>query len=236
MAKLTVMCARSMTQAVRPIAAEYARASGHEVMLDFGTVGALQAKIAAGESADIYILAAPTIARMEKDGAVVAGSGADVATTSIGVAVRAGADAPDISTPDAFKAALVGARRIAFSDAAVGGSAGVYLAGLFERMGLAESIRQKGMPQKSGAEVATRVAEGSADLGMTLMAEIVPIEGARIAGPLPPPLGHDTTYRAGVSATCADREAATKFIAALTRSETDDLWRDAGFMAPHRSP
>jgi molybdate transport system substrate-binding protein len=173
---------------------------------------------------------------MERDGAVAAGSGADIATTSIGVAVRVGAAAPDISTPEAFKAALAGARKIAFSDAAVGGSAGVYLAGLFDRMGLADIIRQKGMPQKSGGEVASRVAEGSADLGMTLMAEIVPIEGARIVGPLPPPLGHDAVYRAGVSVACADEEAAAAFIAALTRPDTGEVWRAAGFTAPRRSP
>jgi molybdate transport system substrate-binding protein len=228
-AKLKIMCARSMTQAVKQLAETFMRGSGHEVVLDFGTVGALQAKIAAGEGADIFILGAPAIVRMEKEGAVVAGSGADVATTSVGVAVREGAPAPDVSTADAFKAALVAARKIAFSDAAVGGSAGVYLAGLFERMGLADAIKQKGMPQKSGGEVATRVAEGSADIGMTLMAEIVPIKGARIAGPLPPPLGHDTTYRAGISTTCGDPAAASAFIAAMTRPETRAVWQAAGF-------
>jgi molybdate transport system substrate-binding protein len=228
-AKLKVMCARSMTQAVRRIADEFMRATGHEVALDFGTVGALQAKIAAGATADIVILGAPAIARMEKEGAVLAGTGADIATTSVGVAVREGARAPDISTPEAFKAALIAARTVAFSDAAVGGSASVYLAGLFERMGLAEAIKQKGMPQKSGGEVATRVAEGSADIGMTLMAEIVPIKGARIAGPLPSPLGHDTTYRAGVSSACGERAAAAAFIVALTRPETRAAWRAAGF-------
>jgi molybdate transport system substrate-binding protein len=229
-AKLKVMCARSMTEAVKAITGDFTGASGHEVALDFGTVGALQAKIAAGETADIYILGAPTIAKLEKEGAVVAGSGTDIATTSIGIAVREGAPAPDLSTPEAFKAALVAARRIAFSDAAVGGSAGVYLVGLFERMGLADAIKQKGMPQKNGGEVATRVAEGSAELGMTLMAEIAPIKGVRIAGPLPAPLGHDASYRAGISATCREREAASAFIAALTRPDTRPAWQAAGFI------
>ena len=75
---------------------------------------------------------------------------------------------------------------MAFSDAAVGGSAGVYLAKLFGDMGIADEIARKGMPQQSGGEVADRVAEGEADIGMTLIAEIVPIKGARILGPLPP--------------------------------------------------
>jgi molybdate transport system substrate-binding protein len=228
-AKLKVMCARSMTQAVKQLAGDFMRASGHEVSIDFGTVGALQSRIAKGESADIYILGAPAIARMEKEGAVAAGSAADVATTSIGVAVREGASGPDISTPDAFRAALANARAIAFSDAAVGGSAGVYLKDLFEHMGLADAVRQKGLPQTSGGEVATRVAEGSAEIGMTLMAEIAPIKGARILGPLPPPLGHDAAYRAGISTACSEREAAAAFIAALTRTDTRKVWKAAGF-------
>ena len=117
--------------------------------------------------------------------------------------MRDGTVAPDISTPAAFKQALVAARSVAFSDAAVGGSAGVHLAKLFVEMGLADAIARKGMPQQSGGEVANRVANGEADIGMTLIAEIVPIQGARVIGPLPAPLGNDTTYAAAVMAAAA---------------------------------
>ena len=99
-----------------------------ELDITFATVGALQAKLAAGERADILILGAPAIAKMEQDGAIVPGSRKDIARTSIGVAVRSDASAPDISTAEAFKQTLGAARVIAFSDAAVGGSAGVHLA------------------------------------------------------------------------------------------------------------
>ena len=68
---------------------------------------------------------------------------------------------------------------------------------------MADEIARKGMPQKSGGEVASRVAEGKADLGLTLIAEIVPIEGARVIGKLPAPFGNDTTYAAGISTSCA---------------------------------
>jgi molybdate transport system substrate-binding protein len=121
---------------------------------------------------------------------------------------------------------------VAFSDAAVGGSAGVYLAELFQRMGIADDIAGKAMPQKSGGEVASRVAEGSADIGLTLIAEIVPIKGARIIGKLPPSLGNDTTYTASVSATCVDRAIASGFIAALVHPATRERWQAAGFELP----
>ena len=230
---LTAMCARSMTSAVNAIAGRFMSASGHQLAIAFGTVGALQAKLAAGETADVLVLGSPAIAKMEQAGAVVAGSRRDIARTSIGVAVRDGARAPDISTPDAFKAALLAARAVAFSDAAVGGSAGVHLAQLWGRMGIADEISRKAMPQKTGGEVASRVAEGAAELGLTLIAEIVPIAGARVIGKIPPPYGNDTTYAAGISVTCADRTTATAFIAALTDAAEREVWIAAGFEPPN---
>src|SRR5262245_8432327 len=109
------MCARSMTTAVNSIAGRFMRAGGHELAITFGTVGALQGKLAAGETADVLILGSPAIAKMEQAGAVVAGSRKDIARTSIGIAVREGTPAPDIATPEAFKAALLAARAVAFS-------------------------------------------------------------------------------------------------------------------------
>jgi molybdate transport system substrate-binding protein len=226
---LKVLCARSMTAAVNALARDFTRATGQELDITFGTVGALQAKLAAGESADILVLGAPAIAKMEQAGEVLAGSCRDIARTSIGVAVREGAAAPDVSTADAFKQALLAARAVAFSDPAVGGSAGVHLAQLWGRMGMADEIARKGMPQKTGGEVAARVAEGEAEIGLTLVAEIVPIKGARVIGKLPAPFGNDTTYAAGISATCTDRAAAAAFIAALAHSGGRDVWTAAGF-------
>ena len=229
MAKLKIMCARSMHEVVTALAYDFTSTTGNEVELSFGTVGALQQRLDAGESADVVISGKPAIEAIEKAGRLAPKSRADIAIVRIGVAVREGAAAPDISTPEAFRQALVDARAIAFSDPAVGGSAGVYLARMFTELGLADAIKQKGMPQPNGGEVARRVAEGKADIGMTLTAEIVPIAGVRVIGPLPKPLGSDTTYCAGVMATSNARGAALAFIAALKREDRRTVWKEAGF-------
>jgi molybdate transport system substrate-binding protein len=231
-AKIKVMCARSMHKAVEALTGAFCRQSGHVVALDFGTVGALEAKIAAGESADVVILSVPAMNKLEKAGALAPGSRANVARTFVAVCVREGTPAPDIATPEAFERALRGARGIALSDPAVGGSAGVYLTGLFERLGLAETIAARSMLQKSGVEVARRVAEGEADLGLTLSGEIASVPGALIAGPLPPPLGNDTIYCAAVSAASREHAAARGFIDALTAPATRATWTAAGFELP----
>jgi molybdate transport system substrate-binding protein len=229
-AKLKVMCARSMHQVVGELTEAFRRATGHEVELNFGTVGALQKRLDDGETADVLVLGAPAIDKLAKTNVV--GAPTNVATTSVGIAVREGSTPPDVSTPDAFRQALVAASKVAFSDAAVGGSAGVYLAKLFVEMGLGDEIARKGMPQQSGGEVATRVANGEADIGMTLMAEIAPIKGARVIGPLPAPLGSDTTYAAAVTTGSSARDAGEEFIRALTQASTRGAWESAGFKLP----
>jgi molybdate transport system substrate-binding protein len=88
------------------------------------------------------------------------------------------------------------------------------------------------MPQQSGGEVANRVANGEADIGMTLIAEIVPIQGARVIGPLPAPLGNDTTYAAAVTSGSAAQDAGQAFIGALTQPSARGAWEAAGFTLP----
>lgn len=227
--KLDVMCARALQEPVDHLIAAFTRDTGIKVDISYGTVGALQARLASGETADVLVLNGPMIDRMEEAHALVPGSRAPFGRTAVGLAVRAGAPVPDISTPEAFKATLLKAKTVAFSDPAVGGSAAVHLPKVFAELGIAEAIAPKGMPQKSGGEVARRLAEGSAEIGMTMIAEIVPIAGTHVVGPLPDPLGHEVTYTAAVPAGAAHREEALAFIRALTAPATRGVWQQAGF-------
>lgn len=232
MAKLKVMCARSMHVAAGALGAAFAKGSGHEVDYDFGTVGALQAKLDAGEQADVLILSRGMIDKLEAVGGMVAGSSRDVAKTFIAVCIRAGSKAPDIATPEAFKRALEAARAVSMSDPAVGGSAAVYVPTVIERLGLTTVMRPKSLLEKNGVEVARRVVEGKADFGLTLSGEVASVEGVVIAGPIPAPYGQDTVYCAAVSDSSQEKAAASAFIAALTAPATRDTWAKAGFGVP----
>ena len=232
MAKLKVMCARSMHVAVGALGQAFAATGSHAVEFDFGTVGALQAKLDAGETADVLILSAPMIEKLGKAGKLVPGSSAAVARTFIAVCIRDGSRIPNFATADEFKRMLEGAKAVAMSDPAVGGSAAVYIPSVFERMGLAAAMKPKSLLEKNGVEVARRVVEGKADFGLTLSGEVASVPGAVIAGPLPAPFGQDTIYSAAVMAGSAAGDAAAALIAALTRSEATDTWRKAGFETP----
>ena len=232
MAKLKVMCARSMHVAVGALGKAFAQAAGHAVEFDFGTVGGLQGKLDAGATADVVILSVPGIDKLERAGALVSGSRRNLAKTYIAVCIRDGAPRPDFSTVEAFKRLLESARTIATSDPAVGGSAGVHLAQAFEQAGLAAMLAPKSLPQQTGAEVARRVVEGKAEFGLTLSGEVASVSGAVIAGPLPPPFGQDTTYCAAVMAASGAQDEALAFIAALIRPDTRTTWTKAGFELP----
>jgi molybdate transport system substrate-binding protein len=232
MAKLKVMCARSMHVAVGALGEAFAKASGHEVAFDFGTVGALQTKLDAGETADVVILSVAGIDKLATAGRAVAGSRKDVARTFIALCIREGAPSPDFSTVEAFRRLVEGARAIATSDPAVGGSAGVHLDRAFKEAGWAGMMAPKAMPQQTGAEVAKRVVEGKAEFGLTLSGEVASVPGAVIAGPLPAPFGQDTVYCAAVMTASAASAVAGDFIAALTAAETRPVWLKAGFERP----
>ncbi len=232
MAKLKVMCARSMHLAVGALGKDFARAAGHELEFDFGTVGALQAKLDAGETADVLILSRAMIGELEAAGDLVPGSRADIAKTFIAVCIRQGAPRPDIATPETFRRTLEAARAVAMSDPAVGGSAAVYIPVVFERLGITGLMASKSLLQQNGVEVARRVVEGKADLGLTLSGEVASVEGAVIAGPLPPAYSLDTTYTVAVSAESGAPDAGRAFIAALTAPAARETWQKAGFEVP----
>jgi molybdate transport system substrate-binding protein len=224
---MKVLSALAVQEVLTGATHDFTRETGHIVDVSFGTMGALQARMAAGEVADLAILAVPVMQPLQKSGLLT--DRTDLARTGIGVVVREGAPRPDLSTPEALVHMLLAARSVALTDPAAGGTAGVYLAGLLERLGIAAAITPKTLPQRSGFHVAQCVAAGEAEIGMTLISEIVPVKGASVAGPLPPALQNSTTYAAGIFAASSAREAALALIAHLASPALFARWKACGF-------
>lgn len=228
MTSLRVLSARAVKEAAGPIAVSFSAATGHPVEFSFAPVGTVLARLEGGETADIVILSDAAMRGLAERGAVLADSLRPLAVASIGVTVRPGWPPPDISTAKAFRATLVAARSVALSDPAVGGTAGTYLAGLFERMGLADEIAAKAIRTRGGNEVAERVLAGEAEIGLTFISEIMAIPGARVVGPLPPPFGNDTTYEAAVLSASLAVAPARDLIDAFRRPDHHNRWTAAG--------
>jgi molybdate transport system substrate-binding protein len=224
---MKIFSALAVKEVVEPACKAFTAETGEPVDSLFGPVGALQAKITAGDTGDLAILIPSVLETLQQAGTL---SGRwDLGRVGIGVTIREGAASPDFSTPDAFRQMLLNARSIALTDPGVGGTAGIYLAGLLERMGIAETIRPKVQWQKNGFFTAQAVANGEAELGMTQVSEIVAVKGAVNAGPLPAPLQTVTTYCAGIFTASKAQDKARAFIDRLLAPSLQPKWQQAGF-------
>ncbi len=231
-ADIKVISAGAVRGLIAAIIADYARQTGHKFDFKVGTTGQLRAIIASGEPADLIIASAPLMAELETSGKMTAGSRADLGRVGIGVAIREGAAAPDLATPEAFKQTLIDARSVAYTDPREGGTSGIYLVGVLDRFGIADVVTRKAVLTKGGRAAAEKVAQGEAEIAVTLISEIVPVKGIRLAGPVPQALQLYTVYAAAIPASSTDPAAARAFIAALTGPAMAERWKAAGFEPP----
>ena len=231
-AELKVISAGAVRGLIGQIIEDYSRQSGQKFDFTIGTTGQLRNIIASGQHADLIICSAPLMAELEKVGKFVPGSRIDLGRVGIGVAVRDGAAVPEVATQDAFKAALVAAKSVAYTNPAEGGTSGIYFTGLAERLGIGDAVKAKSVLTKGGREAAIEVAEGRAEMAVVFISEAVVVKGVKLAGPLPPPLQDYSVYAAAIPASSTDPTAAHAFVAALTSPAMAERWRSNGFEPP----
>ena len=190
---------------------DFEKQTGNNVVVDNDTAGGLKKRIESGEAFDVAVITPAVIDELAGAGKIAAGSQVNLASVSIGVVVKEGAPKPDVSTVDAFKRALLEAKSVAYIDPASGGSSGIYIDKLLERLGIADQVRPKAKLKKGGY-VAELIVSGEAELGLHQISEIVPVKGAVLVGPLPKEIQNTTTYAAGLSASPQNKEAAQALI------------------------
>ncbi len=204
--------------------------TGHKVVIENDTAGALERKVQAGAPFDLLVLTPAAIDALVKDGKVAAGSRTDLAKVGIGVAVLAGAPKPDIASADAFKQTLLDARFVAYIDPHAGGSSGIYLDTLLLKLGIAEQIRPKAVLVPGGL-VAEKLIDGRATLALQQTSELMAVKGVDYVGPLPPDLQNYTVYSAGIAAGTKEPEAARALLKFLSGPEAAALLKEKG-MSP----
>jgi molybdate transport system substrate-binding protein len=182
-----------------------------------------------GEAADLVLNSATQIAALTDAGLLRPGSQRELGRMLIGVAVKAGAALPDISTEAALRAAILAAPAIAHSDPSTGATAGTHAARLIERLGLAEAMRGRVLIFPGGGAAVGAVAEGRAALAISQISEIIAVPGAVLVGPLPDSAQLSTAYLGAVATAAADPAGAGTLLAALTGPEGQARFRAAGF-------
>ena len=227
-AQLKLLIGGAMSQPFKEVGAEFAKKTGNTLDFTIDTTGALQNKLRAGEKADIILVSSPGMDALIKEKLINESSRVDLARALIGVSVKAGTPSPDLASVDAFKKAVLAARTVSYVDPKAGGTSGTYMAGLFQKMGLADQIKGKVVFRDQGSRVADAVANGEAELGITFISEMQPNKGVRVIGPLPEAIQSPTIYAAAIPLGAPNPEAARAFLSMIVSPDARGAITRAG--------
>lgn len=235
-ADIVVFAAGAAKELVSRIDAPFTQATGHRIKATFDTVGAQRERVEKGERPDVVILSSAAILQLNKLGLIDGASIRDIGDVQVGLAIATNATAdaqskraPDISTADALRATLLGAKSIAYADPARGATAGAHFAKVLTALGVSEDVAKRTTVLPFGVEVIEAVAAGKYEFGVSQSSEIVQHKGVRYLGALPPPYRLSTRYQV---AALKERAATASLIDFLQTGAAREAMRASGFVAP----
>jgi molybdate transport system substrate-binding protein len=223
-AEIQVLASNATKEAYLELVPQFEKTTEHKVTTTWSGTVDIKKRLAAGETYDVLIMAGPEIDEFIRQGKLVAGSRVDLAKSGVGVAVRTGASKPDISSADGLKAALLSAKSIGYSQ----GPSGTYLVGLFQRMGIADTIKDKVKVSKVGQPVGNLIASGEVEIGFQQVSELLPVKGIDFLGPLPASVQQITTFSGGLFAAAKQPEAAKALVTFLAAPAATPVKRKHG--------
>jgi molybdate transport system substrate-binding protein len=226
--EIKVLSSIATREAYLELVPQFERATGHKVATIWAGTTDIMKRMAAGERYDLIMISSDELDQLIKQGKVAPGSRVDIAKSGIGVAVRAGAPRPDISSGEALKRTLLAAKTVGYTS----GPSGVYMAGLIERMGIAAEVKPKHRSVPSGGTVGTIVASGEAEIGFQQVSELVHIAGIDYIGPLPPDVQKITVFSSGIQAGANAADAAKALVRFLTAPGAHAAIKAAGLELP----
>ena len=226
-AEFNVLSDGDVMQVLLVLVPDFEKQTGHKVVLENDTVGALTKRIEGGEAFDLAVLTPAAVNDLSTKGKFVAGSRTNLGRVGVGVVVKEGAPKPDISSVDAFKKTLLAAKSVAYIDPAAGGSSGIYVSGLLDKLGVAADVKPKAKLIPGGA-VAEHIARGEAEIGIHQISEILPVKGITLVGPLPADIQNYTVYAAGLGANGKESEAAKALLKTLSGPAAADVLKSKG--------
>ena len=214
-AEVRVLSAAAMQTVLNEIAADFERGSGHKLNFTYTTMGAITHRVLAGETPDVIIGSTASMERLAKEGKIDPDSRMRLARVGVGVVVPAGTPKPPIGSAEELKRALLAAKTVVYADPAGGGAAGIHVARVIDKLGIAEEVKAKTKYGAGGDVTEVTLAQGPGTLGFTQISEIVEKPAAIFVGPLPDGLQNYTGVIAGVPAGAEPSEAVTAFLAFL---------------------
>jgi molybdate transport system substrate-binding protein len=231
-AELKVFSTIGMRSVLEELQPKFEKASGHKLDITWGLAAGLTKRVADGESPDALVAIRGGIDGLAKTSRVTEGSAVTLALSGVGVSVRSGAPKPDISTAEKLKEALIAAKAIAYSDPAKGGASGVHFAKVAERRGIADQVKTKSKHPETAGLPGKLLLDGSADLAIAQISELLEVQGMDLVGPLPGDLQNITTFAGGVVSGAKQPDAAAAFLKFLQTPEAVATIKAKGMEPP----
>ena len=210
--EVRLMSSGGMKAALIDLIPAFELATKHKVTATYGAPGTIKDRIMAGEPMDVLVFPAPGLDDLAKQGKLVADSKVILARSGMGVAARAGAAMPDISTPDALKRTLLAAKSIVYTDPTLRSPSGVHFAKVLERLGIAEEMKAKSKLHNGVGFNAEFVARGEIEFAIQQISEIVSVKGVELVGPLPADLQLTTVFAIAIGADAKEQGAAKELV------------------------
>ncbi len=229
-AEVVVLSGGAVKLAFTEAAAAWEKKTGHRVKATFAPAGEMQKRLAAGERYDLVIMPAENLPALERGGVLAAGPHKPIAGVSIGVAVKKGAPVPDLSTPEAVKRLLVGAKSLTYMDPTRGTSGKHVDEVVLPKLGVRDEVRAK-TTFGEGGMIAEKVARGEVEVAIHQYTEILPVEGVTPAGLLPPELQKVTIYTGALTRTAASPAEAGALLDFLA-TDARPMFLARGYSAP----
>jgi len=223
-AELKVIAGGSMTAPLNQLSPEFEKATGHKLSIHFDSTPNIIARVNSGTPFDVVVVPIDVFKDAAAQARFAPGPTTDIAKVGYGVIVRAGAPKPDISTPDAFKKAMLAGSSVAFLPAS---AAGAYITKLFERLGIAEEMKAKTRVQPSPGQIPQAVAKGEAEIGVFLFNVLI-APGVDTVGPFPGELQQELVFTSAVAADTREADAARALIDYLRSPVASAVLKAAG--------
>lgn len=231
-AEIKVLASGAVKEAALELFPQFEKASTNKISVTWAGTNDIKKKIAAGEVFDLVIVASPEVDTFIKDGKFVAGSKIDLVRSSVGVAVKAGAPKPDVSSGDAVKKAVLAAKSVGYST----GPSGVYMQKLFEKMGIADQVKAKAKITPPGVPVASAIRNGEAEIGFQQVSELIHEAGIDFLGPIPADIQNITVFSSGISTGAKAQTEAKALQKFLTAPAAAPTIKKHGLERPARVP
>ncbi|MEA3133605.1 MAG: hypothetical protein QOG17_1451 [Gammaproteobacteria bacterium] len=219
-AEVKVISANGMRDILADTKAQFEQVSGHKLTITVVETGEIRRRVLAGEPYDVIMVPREAAEAFEQAGKIVPGSAVQLIRVNFGLAVPVDGPKPDISTPEGLKNTFLRAKTVLITDPATGGISGVHLMDVLAKLGIADEMKSRLVPQPGGDFHAKRVVKGEADLAVQAEHEIRCVKGATFL-PYPAVFQRSIMFIGGVGTTASDAAAAKAYLAFITSAQTD---------------